>query len=80
MDKIQKALARLSQTEKDNIKRILSDLNSGQMTGYDLKKLKGRDDIYRIRKGKLRIIYRVSKDKQIYLLSIERRTDNTYNF
>ena len=45
--------------------------------GLDLKKLKGRNDIYRIRKGKIRIIYRVD-NKQIYLLAIERRSENTY--
>ena len=79
MDKIAKALARLSAPERLKIKNILEKINSGNFTGLDLKKLKGRDDVYRARIGKIRIIYRLAKD-QIFILAIERRNDNTYNF
>ena len=79
MDKIEKALARLSEKESRQLRVILSALkNSRSFSGLDVKKLKGHDDIFRIRKGKLRVIFR-SLRGEIFILSIERRSDNTYN-
>lgn len=77
MDKIQKALTRLSSKEREQIRSILQKVCLGQTMGIDITKLKGHIDIYRIRKGKLRIIFRVYKN-EIYLLKIDRRSDTTY--
>jgi mRNA-degrading endonuclease RelE of RelBE toxin-antitoxin system len=63
MDRTEKALAKL--------------FSKKQADSLDIKKLKGRDDIFRVRKGDIRIMYRFEKEK-IFLLSIERRNDNTY--
>jgi len=79
MDKINKALAKLSAKERGKVEEILEKLVSRQPAGLDLKKLKGRGDVYRARIGKIRIIYRQLGDK-IFVLAIERRNDNTYNF
>lgn len=78
-DKIAKSLNKLTGKEKRQIKIILQDLLNGKYENYDLKKLKGRNDIYRVRKGRIRIIYRVLENGEIYLLAIERRSDTTYN-
>jgi mRNA-degrading endonuclease RelE of RelBE toxin-antitoxin system len=78
MDKIKKALAKLSAKEREKVEEILEKLISRQLAGLDLKKIKGREDIYRARRGKIRIIYRQLGDK-IFVLAIERRNDNTYN-
>ncbi|MDE2102531.1 MAG: type II toxin-antitoxin system RelE/ParE family toxin [Patescibacteria group bacterium] len=77
MDKIEKELKKLSDRERDLIRDILSKLASGRLTGLDLKKLKGKEDIFRIRKGSIRIIYRVV-DEEIFVLAIERRKESTY--
>ena len=77
VDKITKAISKFSRKEKDLVKNLLLNINNGSADNLDLKKLKGRDDIYRVRKGKIRIIYRVD-GKQIYLLAIEKRSKNTY--
>lgn len=79
MDKIEKALKKLSAKEQAQIKQILSRLNSGKLDGLDVKKLKGRDDIFRARKGDLRIIYRF-ENRNIFILSIDRRNEGTYKF
>lgn len=79
-DKIQKALNKLTDKERKAIKIVLADLAAGRMSGYDVKKLKGRSDVYRIRKGKLRLIYRTEPNGDIFLLAVERRTDTTYDF
>ena len=78
VDKIQKVLNKLNSKEKNKIKQILLDLKNNKFTDYDIKKLKARDDIYRIRKGKIRIIYKINQGGKIYLLTIERRSDTIY--
>ncbi|OGE73600.1 MAG: hypothetical protein A3I07_01055 [Candidatus Doudnabacteria bacterium RIFCSPLOWO2_02_FULL_42_9] len=77
MDKIQKALNRLSEKEKRIVKDILDRLQTDDVIGLDLQKLKGNKDIFRVRKGDLRIIYRKVK-RQIFILAIERRSEKTY--
>lgn len=78
MDKIAKALKKLAAGEKKIVKAILVKINCHDFNGLDIKKLKGRQDIYRVRKGKIRIIYRLDNNK-IFILTVERRSDNTYN-
>jgi len=78
MDKIQKALRKLRPKERHAVKLILQKIATGALAGMDLQKLKGRHDIYRIRKGSIRIIYHVSPNNQIFILAIERRDDTTY--
>ena len=79
MDKIEKALRQLTNRERSEITALLSKLKSKKYQGLDIKKLKGSDVIYRIRKGSLRIIYRISEES-IFILAIERRRENTYKF
>lgn len=78
MDKIEKALKKLSENERKKVKEILQDLKHlPWRKNLDIKKLKDRNDIYRLRKGDIRIIFRI-KGKKILLLGIERRKSNTY--
>jgi mRNA-degrading endonuclease RelE of RelBE toxin-antitoxin system len=77
MDKIKKALKKLTAKEREQIKNILVKLDQGDLKGLDIKKLKGREDIYRVRKGSLRMIFRQDNQK-IFLLTIERRSGKTY--
>lgn len=78
MDRIGKALKKLNGGERQKIKEILTQLQTGSFENLDIKKLKARGDIFRVRKGKIRIIYRLDKNKKIYIITIERRTDTTY--
>ena len=78
MDKIQKALKKLRPKERQAVKMILQKLTNLNFSGLDLQKLKGRNDLYRVRKGSMRMIYRVAGGK-IFILAIERRSDTTYN-
>lgn len=77
MDKIEKALKKLSLKERRQIKAILLCLRSNQTKGLDIKKLRGREDIFRVRKGNTRMIYRLER-KKIYILKIERGKESTY--
>ncbi len=79
MDRIEKALQKLSKKERTKLKEILHRIVIGDIVHMDVVKLKGRDDIYRVRKGDLRVMYRQDKGGAISILAIERRSDTTYN-
>lgn len=78
MDKISKAIKKLSNKERKELKVILKKIKFKNLDGFDIKKLKGKDNIFRIRKGKLRIIF-LKNENEFFILAIERRNDNTYN-
>lgn len=77
MDKLSKFLERLSAKERKKVKGILQQLTTKNFLGLNIKKLKSRDDIYRVRKGDLRIIYRIGEE-EVFILTIERRSGKTY--
>jgi len=77
MDKIEKALKKLSVKERETIRGILLQLDQGNLAGLEISKLKGRRDIFRVRKGKMRIIFRQS-NSEIFVLGTERRSERTY--
>ena len=79
MDKIGKALQKLSAKERDWVKQILRQLSTNSLAGLNIKKLKGRDDIFRVRKGDIRIIYRMANNA-ILILAIERKNESKYQF
>lgn len=77
MFKLQKALQKLTPKERETIKVILRKILARDFAGLDMKKLKGTANIYRIKKGSLRIIYQVNKEV-INIIAIERRNEKTY--
>jgi mRNA-degrading endonuclease RelE of RelBE toxin-antitoxin system len=78
MDKITKALAALSKKERTWVKEILKKITKNDEKGLDIKKLKGRNDIFRARKARIRIIYRKTERGGIFILAVERRSERTY--
>jgi len=78
MDKIEKALSKLSFGERKKLKKILIQIGKKDFQNLDLKKLKARNDVFRIRKSNIRIIFR-KIDNCIKILSIERRSSKAYN-
>ena len=77
MDKIEKFLRKLSLKEREVVEQAIGSVLRGDVDGLDVKKLRGYADIFRVRKGRLRIIYRQSGSK-ITLLSIGKRNEGTY--
>ncbi|MBI2024733.1 MAG: hypothetical protein HYT03_01395 [Candidatus Harrisonbacteria bacterium] len=77
MDKFEKAFKKLTADEQRQVKIIFAQLEAGHFKNLDIKKLKGADAIFRIRKGNLRIIYQQRNDK-IFLIKLSRRSEKTY--
>ena len=78
MDAIEKALKKLTTKDRERVKELLEKLAAGRLYGLDIKKLQGRDDIFRIRKGDIRIVYR-KVGSAVSVLLIERRSEKTYS-
>ena len=77
MEKIKKFLLKISRDERLKIENIIRRILSGKIKGLDVKKLKGFEDVYRIRTGKNRIIFRRTKGR-VNILDISQRADKTY--
>jgi len=77
MDRIDKALRKLTPKEKEYVKDLTKTLQLGRFSGLSVKKLKIGKDIFRVRKGRMRIIYQV-RDNHIFILKIRLRKEDTY--
>lgn len=78
MDPIGKLLKKLTERERAQIKQVLIRLYAGRFQGLDIKKLKSREDIFRVRKGNFRILYQLVGG-DVFILAIERRREDTYD-
>lgn len=79
MDKISKILAKLRPRERVWVDRAIVLIRMGQVSKFDIKKLKGFDNIFRVRKGRVRIIYKMDKSYFV-IIDVQVRSDTTYNF
>lgn len=78
MDEIEKTLEKLSEKEKEIYRMIFEKIKRGDLRNFfDIKKLKGKPNTYRLRKGSMRIIYR-REGSEIKILRFEKRNDHTY--
>ena len=77
-DRIEKALMVLESKQRRQLEEIVERIKQGRVAGLDIRKLRGREDVYRVRKGNIRIIFQKCAD-QIYVLAVERRSDTTYD-
>ena len=78
VDRIDKVLLKLEPKRRKMIIKIVERIVSGDLDGLDVKKLKGEYNAYRVRVGKIRIIF-VDRKAQRIVIAIERRSDNTYS-
>lgn len=78
MPSLKKLLLRFKKEERIVLENLIERIFSLDWRNLDIKKLKGYQNVFRLRKGKLRIIYHLMNDKEVNILAIERRSDNTY--
>lgn len=77
MDKIQKATEKLTKKEKQWTKEIIKMLQSGRFSNLDIKKLKDMENVFRVKKGNIRIVYQI-RNNRIFILKVGRRKENAY--
>ncbi len=79
MGSIKKLLSKFGRREREDIELLIEKINSFKWDALDVKKLKGYSNLFRARKGSIRIIYQL-EDHKIFILAIERRNESTYKF
>ncbi|MEK7213535.1 MAG: hypothetical protein AAB637_00255 [Patescibacteria group bacterium] len=78
MNQVHKFLKKLDTKRRIVIIDILEKLQRKDFSNLDIKKLKGVSNLFRVRKGEIRIIYTIAEDSMIKILKIDFRTDTTY--
>ncbi|MCL4358146.1 hypothetical protein M1512_04635 [Patescibacteria group bacterium] len=76
-DKIKKLLAKLSPKERELVKLLILRIKLDDTQGLDIKQLRGHPDLFRVRKGRIRVLYRKTKTNFV-IVRIDRRNEKTY--
>ena len=76
-DKIKKLLAKLTPGERELVRLLILRIKLDDTLGLDIKRLKGHPDLYRARKGRLRVVYRKTP-AEFLIVRIDRRNEKTY--
>jgi mRNA-degrading endonuclease RelE of RelBE toxin-antitoxin system len=76
-DKVAKLLAKVSKKDLIKINSALKKINALDFEGLDIKTFKGQSNVYRVRVGNYRIIFRVDI-KNVLILKVDRRSEDTY--
>ena len=74
---LKKLLSRFNLEDRIILEFLIAKTISLNWQGLDIKKLKGYQNIFRLRKGKLRIIF-IKNNKYIRIINIEHRKETTY--
>ena len=78
MPTLERLLSEFNKKDRKILEHLINRITSPDWSSLNIKKLKGYQDIFRLRKGKLRIIFmKVSND--IRIINIERRKEDTYS-
>lgn len=81
--KIEKQVEKLDNKIKQRLAILVLELkaNPVPVKSYNVAKISGKQNRYRIRLGKIRVIYDIEwEEKTIELFKVERRKDSTYDF
>ena len=77
MQKLDKFLGKLDPERREKVLATLIRIHAGDFQGLNLKKLKEVGPLYRVRIGRVRIIFEMDTNG-IRLIDIDFRNDNTY--
>lgn len=77
MNKTDKFIKKLTKSQRLQLDNSLRKLYEDQLSALDIKKLTGSKDIFRLRVGRIRVIYSKRNDK-IKIILITNRDDKTY--
>lgn len=77
LDKLLKFLRKLSVKERDGLELLFMRLKAGDTVGMDIKRLVGFDNLFRLRHGRIRVIYE-NQSAKTRILKVAFRDDKTY--
>lgn len=77
VDQISKVISKLSGPEQKKVWEVFDAILLGKTSGLDIKKIKNENNIFRVRCGQIRVIYK-RKGGKILFISVGRRNEKTY--
>ncbi len=77
MPNLKKLLSEFNEQERKLIEGLIEAIILFKWDALDVKKLRGYQNVFRVRKGKIRIIF-IRDKKDIFILSIDRRNEGAY--
>lgn len=77
-DKIKKFLRKLTKKQLTYLIPYVDRISLNELTGLNIKPLKGHKGLYRARVGKYRIVYRLKDHDSTDILFVGKRDDQTY--
>lgn len=77
MDKIQKALAKLSKEYRKVFDALMIKLMARDFSGMDFAKMKGHKDTFRVKHGRIRIVFKMNQ-QGLFVLEVGLRSEKTY--
>ena len=77
MPSLKKLLAKFTGKERAEIESLVAEIIDLDWRNLDIKKLKGYGDVFRARKGSIRVIFS-KREREITIFKIDRRNDHTY--
>ena len=80
MDRINKFLKSLSLSRRKEIRVLVERILKKDLINLDCKKLRGFSDIYKVRQGKIRIIFQKNIKEKNMIIVIKNRKEGTYKF
>ena len=78
MPTLSKLLSKFNVEDRKILEAAIIKIISLDWRNLDIKKLKGYQDIFRFRKGKLRILF-IKEGNIVRIINIEQRKETTYN-
>lgn len=72
-DKITKFINALDKKTRARLKKKMLELKMNPYQMKDIKKLQGGADIYRLRLGKIRIVYKILENQSMEIIDIDYR-------
>ncbi len=57
---------------------LMRQIILGNLQNLDVKKLRGKEDVFRVRTGRIRILF-IKKEIGYEIKELDNRDDNTYN-
>ena len=77
-DRVTKFLRKLSAKELAKVSECKERILVNDLSGMKIKKLTGRDDLFRAKLGRIRIIFRKIDEARCEIKKIDFRDDQTY--
>ncbi len=78
MNKNQKFLKKLHPKVRFRVIDVIALITAGNISNLDVKKIEDSDNLYRVRIGRVRIVYSKTENAEGRVISVGPRNENTY--